>query len=282
MAETYCGKICADCYQKENLNCPGCKEGPGKWHSGDCTLANCCAGKGHQDCSTCGFSGNCGTLRGKDRMPEYRLKSLETEKMRIAAIMKRAPFLGKWLWILFWLVIPASIASVMTNDTVAGAIPAVLVPGQILSAVSSCVYGFVLIRLASEEERYRTAGICTLICGAVSALVAYVSGGPEASSWKLLLLIPAVIVSFVGKYHEFTAHAIVLTDLDYILSEKWSNLWKWYIGIHGAIIGGLLFAIVSPVLGLLITLGASIGIIVVDILLLVYLYRTAKRFRSYC
>lgn len=28
MAETYCGKTCAECTQKEILNCPGCKAGP--------------------------------------------------------------------------------------------------------------------------------------------------------------------------------------------------------------------------------------------------------------
>lgn len=69
MAETYCGKSCLECGQKDVLNCPGCKAGPGKQYGGDCELAKCCRSKGHQECSTCGFNGNCGTLRSKDRMP---------------------------------------------------------------------------------------------------------------------------------------------------------------------------------------------------------------------
>ena len=281
MAETYCGKTCVECAQKEALNCSGCKAGPGRQYGGDCELAKCCRSKGHQECSTCGFSGNCGTLRSKDRMPEYRLKSIEAEKIREAAIAKRAPVLGKWLWILFWLIIPSSIASLMTNENIAGAIPSVFVPGQILSAICSFVYGFILIRLTSEEERYRTAGICALVSGAVSVLIACISGGPEVPTWTLLISIPAAIVAFVGEYNEFTAHSIVLTGLDNELSEKWSSLWKWYIGMYGAMLGSLLIIVIIPILGLLVTLAAAIGLIVVSILKLVYLYRTAKLFREY-
>lgn len=281
MAETYCGKICADCAQRETLNCPGCKAGPGKQYGADCTLAKCCTDKGHQECTTCGFNGNCGTLRSKDRMPEYRLKSIEAEKIRLAAIAKRAPVLGKWLWLLFWLIIPSSVASLMTNENIAGAIPSVFVPGQVLSAICSFAYAFILIRLNSEEERYRTAGICDLIGGAVSVLIACISGGAEAPTWTLLISIPAAIVSFVGEYNEFTAHSIVLTGLDNELSEKWSTLWKWCIGMYGAMLGSLLIIVIAPVLGLLVTLAAAIGLIVVGILRLVYLYRTAKIFREY-
>ena len=139
MAETYCGKTCAECIQKETMNCFGCKTGPGSQYGGDCELAKCCRSKGHQECTTCGFNGNCGTLRGKDSMPEYRIKRMEAEKNRAAAIAKRASVMGKWLWILFWLIIPSTIASVLINENIAGAIPSVFVPGQVLSAICSFV-----------------------------------------------------------------------------------------------------------------------------------------------
>ena len=84
MAETYCGKTCADCSQKETLSCPGCKAGPGKQYGGDCKLAKCCIEKGHQECSTCGFNGHCGTLHGRICMPDDRLKAIEVEKEETA------------------------------------------------------------------------------------------------------------------------------------------------------------------------------------------------------
>lgn len=281
MAGTYCGKNCLACGQKEALNCPGCKAGPGRQYSGDCELAKCCRDKGHQECITCGFRGNCGSLRSRERMPEQRIRSIEAEKVRAAAAAKRAPVLGKWLWILFWLIIPSSIASVMSNENLAGSIPAVYMFGQVLSAICSFAYGIILIRIGSEEEQYRTAGICALIGGAVSILIACISSGAEILTWTLLISIPAAIVSFVGEYSEFTAHSIVLTGVDNELSEKWAVLWKWYIGTSCAMLASLLIIVIIPILGLLVTLAAAIGLFVVSILKLVYLYRTAKLFREY-
>ena len=101
MAETYCGKNCSECSKKEQLNCSGCKAGPGRQFGGDCELAKCIRSKGHESCDTCSFKGNCGTYRNRDSMPDYRIRKIEAEEMRKAAIAKRAPMLGKWLWIIF-------------------------------------------------------------------------------------------------------------------------------------------------------------------------------------
>ena len=48
-----------------------------------------------------------------------------------------------------------------------------------------------------------------------------------------------------------------------------------------ALFGCLLLVLLSAILALLILLAASIGLIVAAVLQLVYLYRTAKRFREY-
>lgn len=280
MAETYCGKTCGECLYKEQLECPGCKAGPGRHYASDCKLAKCCRDKGHQECAGCGFQQNCNTLRGKDRAPEYRIKSIEAQKAMQAAIAARAPVLGKWLWILFWMVIPNSIAAIMANQNLAGFVPAIYLAGQILNAACSFVYGFILLRLADEEERYRTAGICTLIGGAVSVLLTFVASG-QMPVWMLLLSIPAAIVSFVGMYFEYTAHSEVLTGVDNNLAEKWTMLWKWHIGTLCAMLGGVLVTAIVPILGLLVVLAAGLGGIVVAILRLVYLYRTANIFRNY-
>lgn len=47
MGDTYCGKLCEDCQFKDNLQCPGCKTGPGKTWMTECELAKCCMDKGH-------------------------------------------------------------------------------------------------------------------------------------------------------------------------------------------------------------------------------------------
>ena len=153
MAETYCGKSCEECAKKEQMNCSGCKTGPGRLFGGDCELAKCVRDKGHEACDTCGFKGNCGTLRSRESMPDYRIKKIEAEAMRKAAIAKRAPVLGKWLWIIFWLIIPSTIGSIMAHETTAKILPELFMPGQIINAICSLTYGAILLKLGSEEDR---------------------------------------------------------------------------------------------------------------------------------
>ena len=281
MAETYCGKTCAECTKREELNCQGCKAGPGRQFGGDCELAKCVRDKGHETCDTCGFKGNCGTLRSRESMPDYRIRKIEAEAMRKAAIAKRAPVLGKWLWIIFWLVIPSSIGSIMSHETTAKILPGLVMPGQIINAICSLTYGAILLKLGSEEDRYRTAGICALIAGGVSAVVAIITVAAEEATWTLLFTLPAAVVAMVGEYNEYMAHSAVLSGVDNELSEKWEVLWKWYIGLFLGMIGCILLMLIAPVLGAIVILGCAIGTVVVGILKLVYLYRTAKIFREY-
>ena len=281
MAETYCGKSCEECTKKEQLNCSGCKTGPGRQFGGDCELAKCVRDKGHETCETCGFKGNCGTLRSRDNMPDYRRRKIEAEEVRKAAIAKRAPILGKWLWIIFWLIIPGTIGSLMANESTAKILPGLYMPGQIINAICSLTYGAILLKLGSEEDRYRTAGICALIAGGVSAVVAMITGTGEEADWTLLFTLPAAVVAMVGEYNEYMGHSAVLSRVDNELSEKWEVLWKWYIGLFLGMFGCIIVMLIIPVLGALAILGCAIGTVVVSILKLVYLYRTAKIFREY-
>ena len=74
--------------------------------------------------------------------------------------------------------------------------------------------------------------------------------------------------------------------MDLILSEKWRKLWRWYVGLLIAAAAGILIlfmglmAFAVLIIGAVVILAAAIGILVVGILKLVYLYRTAKVFRN--
>lgn len=280
MAETYCGKSCGECEQREKQNCRGCKNGPGMQIGGDCELARCCRMKGHETCATCGFSGTCGMLRGREGIPEDRQRRTEREAARKAAVAGRAPVLGKWLWVLFWLFIPATVGAFLSNENVVSLLPGLYYPGMLLSGGCSLVYAGILLAVSPVEERYRGAGICMLISSAANLLTAVISGGTEMVG-MLFLTIPAGIVAIVGECKEYTAHSYALLDADSVLGEKWSDLRKWYIGAFCCILGGVVLTFVVPVLGLIVTLAASITLVVVSITKLVYLYRTADVFRRY-
>ena len=288
MLKNYCGKNCADCTQKEILNCPGCTEGPGRAYGGDCELAKCCREKGHETCETCSFSSTCTPLKNCETMPEKRKKKQEAEIAKKAAeLAKREAFaedaavLGKWLTILFWLIIPSVIIGVLTTDTVSEWSPNLYFVGQILSAVISGVYGFILLKLADQDMQYKTAGILCLITAAASGVIALVSGTGETPEWTMVISLPAAVISLVGEYNEFMAHSSAVSFADRELSLKWEKLWKWTIGCYAALLGSIIVMLIASVLGLIVLLGGLIGLAAVSIAKLVYVYNTAKAFREY-
>lgn len=281
MAENYCGKNCAQCPYKEAMNCPGCRVGPGRLYGGDCELAKCARDKGHQICATCELRGNCGYYRDCHHFPEYRRRRQDAQLQQQEAQAKRAPILGKWLWLLFWLFIPASVASLISNDTLGQLFPGLYVFGKILSILCTVAYGLILLKLGQEEDVYRSAGGYTLISGVLSLILGIIPATTEYLGLSLLLTVPAVIVELIAQCHEYSAHSEVLADVDRELSEKWMILWKWFLGVYLGVIGSLILMIIAPLLGALVMLASAIGLLVISILKLVYLYRTAKLFREY-
>ena len=81
MAETYCGKSCGACTWKAQFQCAGCKSGPGRNIGGDCDVAVCARKKGHETCETCGYQGNCGTLRSRDKISFSRAQRMEADRL---------------------------------------------------------------------------------------------------------------------------------------------------------------------------------------------------------
>ena len=133
------------------------------------------------------------------------------------------------------------------------------------------------------EEFYKKAGIFVLIAGGISAVDAIATGtagAVQAPAWTWLLTIPAGIIALIGEYNEYMGHSAVLAGVDNELSEKWVSLWKWYIGLFLGMLGCILVMLILPLLGALALLAAAIGVVVVSIKKLVYLYRTAKFFRN--
>ena len=280
MVETYCGKKCEECTYKEKLECSGCNSEMGGKGADTCEIAKCCKEKGHKECATCSYAVNCNSLRDRGNIPAYRLKDIAEAAEQKERNLKRTPFLGKWTNILFWLIVPGVIASLMTMDVFQQKVPTIYLVGEILNILVNISYGLVLFRLSVMNEHYRTSGICCLITAVSGALMTILPIG-DIAALSLVLAIPMAVVSIFGEYHEYTGHAEGLREIDYEMSEKWYSLWKWYIGVNGAMIGGIVLMLLIPGLGALIVLGASIGVLVVEVLKLVYLYQTSKVFQKY-
>lgn len=196
---------------------------------------------------------------------------------------ENAPFLGKWLWVLFWLVIPQALASLLVSDLFSPqSVPYFL--GQLLQVAYLVCYGLVLLRLTSYVDRYRTAGICFLVNAAINILLIFFPS-PEVGSGLALLLSAASVTGgifmMVGEYQEYMGYSELLEDVEVELSDKWRKLWKWYIGCFLAVMGSIVVLLISPLLGALVALAGALGLIGVLVVKLVYLYRTTMIFRCW-
>lgn len=179
---------------------------------------------------------------------------------------------------LLWLVVPGTIAGLMSDEALSAHWPGLVIPGEILGFLCNMAYGLLLLKLAGVNERYRTAGICVLVSIVVSTPVTLLADG---AGWTLAVLLPMAVVALAGEYQEYIGHAEVLEPVDLELSGKWRRLWKWYIGTYLALFAGIFVALIFAWLGLLVVLASAIGTLVVSILKLVYLWRTARTFREY-
>ena len=291
MAGTYCDKLCEECTRREDMACPGCKAGPGSsWFQG-CEIAACCREKGHDTCKTCSFASSCNKLRHREDMPEIRRRS-QAERAAVQAEMNRKiPFLARWLGILFWLIVPSVLADLMNTGLATAWFPALPFWGGVLGGACQLAYGLILLKLSEQEEQYRTAGICCLITSIANLILSGIFGA-HLPGWTLLITLPLAVVGLVSEYEEMRGHAEILYDLrraetgsqalfqQAMSPEKWEKLWKWYLRCMVATLGGAFLMLIFLSLGGLLTVAGAIGMVVVGIVKLVYLYRTYQVFRS--
>lgn len=281
MAETYCGKNCDQCVEKETLGCPGCKVGPGKLIGTECEQARCCIVKGLPECAACEFCEDCYTVQQKDRFLQFRLEAVEKEKSKNEMLANGAPILGKWLGVAFWMIIPSLIGYILSNSAVFEAGEFFIALGQLVSSVCAVVYSLILLRLGFIEKRYRFAALCVLAGALISSATNYMFSGSEVPMWALAISIPTTVISFLGEYFEFMAHSTVLTNVNDKMSTKWNTLWKWYLGSSAAHYGGVLLAFVIPVMGVMLIKAGDIGTLITRVLKLLYLRQTVRIFRTY-
>lgn len=206
--------------------------------------------------------------------------NLQNRVPRQAQMGQNAATLGKWLWILFWLFIPSMIAVVMTNKNIVKYFPQLNAPGQILNAVCLLLYAGILLKLGPQNAHYKTSAICRFLAWALSTATVLILLSGNGIAFGVLLTFAATAIGYVGEYHECMAHSAVVSGVDNNLSGKWVMIWKWQVWLLCGIVGSLLLALIIPLLGVLVALAASVGVIVVGIMKLVYLYRTACLFRT--
>ena len=199
------------------------------------------------------------------------------EKERANAALRQGyAFLGKWIFYYFILIVPSIVAGVLQAiDTV----PTMVLIGNIISIAVSVASIVILIKLGDYDKNYRTAGLLTIpgfIFNLIEVIAFY---GVDVPLWYSGIGIVVGIIGMYATYLEIKTHAYITATVDPMLSASWTKLWKWIlICTIGTICSA--FLILIPFLGALLLIGFAIGLVVVSIIKLVYLYRTAKLFQA--
>lgn len=278
MADNYCGKDCIRCDLKEALACPGCKAGPGRTFGGACVTAKCCREKGHESCATCTQNSWCGKRSQLEDRPAERLQKQKWEQKKRESLEKQMPMLAKCFTVLFWGLIAANIPSLMSNSFTVS-YPAVYRIGQVLELCLSVAFVGIYFLLRKADTRYRKAALYLGIAVPINFVVALCSEN-EALAWLKLLLIPVVVLSLLGKYHLCNAHSELLLPIDDILSEKWMRLWKWYVRLLIAAAASIILTLIMALLGVVVFALVGVGLLVLSVIELIYLYRMMTHFRA--
>lgn len=282
--QTYCGKDCRQCPGNQDGTCPGCLDGPGGRYYGKCEIASCCRNHRHLSCESCSLTEHCGMLRRRDKMPEVR----EEKEAKIREMMvlrrKQATFLWIYVWALVWLMIPQVLANLLSNQMLTSAVPVLLTIGSWLSILCCVVYGAILLRISVLENRFKTAGWCTLLIAGVDMILQLLTGGEVDSTIVLLASIPSLCISLYTLYQEFMGFSALMETFDMDISEQWSKLCKFNLISYGGIVGGLLLMVIMPflgILGLLVYIAAFIALAVVSVMTIICRYKTAKVISEY-
>lgn len=274
MAETYCGKTCADCPERTRLNCPGCKNGPGRPYTGECGITKCCVSRGHRSCEECTTASTCSQWKRRTAIPSERLQRMNADTADQIKRAKEHEYLAQWLWTLFWL----RIISIAVNAVFAliGALTGMKLIEKLVSAAFSIGHALILLKLASSSYCFRSAGICGIICTAFSLTGVFLEG----TFFAVLFTFVALIPSFVSLYQEFMGYSEITEEEDEELSSQWRFIWFINLGALIALAVSLIMTVFGSVFGALLTIVVTVANLVVEIYKMVFLYKTAKLFGS--
>lgn len=318
MGNSYCGKNCNDCLDKEEVGCPGCKNGPGKASGALCEIARCCNGRGNGGCAMCVSSASCGLLAERERMIQKwnGNRGKETEERPVSGgsagttgapyggqrsnkprDLHDAPFVRKSLMAIFWLLFVPGIGTFLSNESLFGEIPVVSMLGSIITIGASIAQAILMLRLGREEDAYKVAGICALVgtgltfigevliaCSVKVTYTPYYDPFYEINKPILIagvvVILVAVIFDLISAYQFIVANARVVERRDAGLSDRWYLMARLFLVLLAGIVVVPALIFLLKIVGIIAALLYVLGILVFGIFEYVFLYQTAERFRE--
>ncbi len=273
MSTSFCEKDCHGCSRYVDSTCPGCAEDPGKTLSTQCSIAVCARQKGKKFCSDCTFRSSCDHYAKRHTMALLREEKFQADQQKREFSLRNVSQLAGCYWALALLsVFPSIIASILSA-----------LGGQVLSSwiqlFSFIFTGIVVLRMSKADLSYRTAAILLFVEAGIAALTLWTCAPyysyDMAPMWKILF--PASSVASIFRmYYLCQGHTDTLLPVDRNLSDKWASLWqtfKWTMIILA--VSSFLIIVISSVIFAFLFAISCIFIIILYVMEIVYLFRTA-------
>lgn len=271
--ESYCGKDCRECADREGTNCPGCLCGPGGRYYKGCEIGVCCRTLHRTACEGCSSYDDCLKRKNSPIMPKLRAKREQEEKEQLKARKRRAQFLKKWLWVIFLLLIPRVLAGILTGQPSGNALYYIGASVMILSDVA---HGLIYLRLSVFDKHLKEAGLYYLGVAGVQLFLLLLTGGQVADMIKVLSLIPTLVLQLYCFYNECRGYSGIILEFDSDLSDHWLKLWRFYGVTIGTALLSILIFLIFRSLGVIVLLASSLGTIACSIWMLILQYKSAK------
>lgn len=214
---------------------------------------------------------------------EKELQNLSSVANR--SVSRNVSNLEHWLSRLFLVLVALTVVNTFSGDGMADFFPGLHTFCILAGVIFAVLYAVILLKLSSEEALYRKSayywfGSSVLII--LGTAVMYVGG--SVSNLGLLLgaiiMVASTVFSLIGEYYEYYAHANVLQEFDADFSAKWIKLWKVYLGMTiGTVLATPVMSLI-PLLGTIAVVFFSVGLLVISVLKILYLYKMVELFRA--
>ena len=192
------------------------------------------------------------------------------------AIVSRAPLMAKWLMTMFW----ANIAHIIINFIKIESSVVYTTIQASLASICTLIICLALFQMRGEDKRYSLAALFMLIPIVLDTVFGVLIGYSNSIGMAILVALVSVILSLLATYNEYHAHSCIVGGLDCELGDRWQKLWVWQIiGIAGTFVS-LLLTVLAAGLGAVLVLIVAIYVLVIQIIYLVTLYRSAKAYRA--
>ena len=191
----------------------------------------------------------------------------------------RNELLAKYLWSMFLLSILQIITNLITGQ-LGKYFPTLSTVGSVLQTICLAVCIFLLLKLAPVCLHFKQAAT-GLIVELVLNLIALAIIGMELEvpALTVVLALVVIVVNLYATYHKFMGYAEILVGVDDEQSQKWQSLWR--LNMTAIICTAVsIFLAFIPILGVIFVLALVVFVLVIGIMELVYLYRTAQLFRQ--